>query len=176
MSKSKKNQPELPAHDPETGEVLDQEKPFLRSLGLRPVVLDERGRERLDPTPMAPPVGWKPTPSMVEIMRAQIRNELSQAADQEGFETWDEANDFDVQDDFDPSTPYEEMFDPAPSRPHFETAEETLNLRRDRPARPAPRQAEPKPAKEAVQEGTASTPSKEMPAKAGEKPADGKKE
>lgn len=130
----------VPAHDPETGEIHDQaphQEPFLRSLGLRPVVLDDYGREVLDPTPMAPPIGYRPQATMVDIIHAQIRSaQLAKEAQEAGFETFEEADDFDVDDDFDPSSPYEEMFDPAPPRRRFETAEEQLGRRKDRPARP----------------------------------------
>lgn len=138
--------------DRETGEIetYDPVKTdaYLRSYGLRPVMLDDNGHEILDPTPMAPPVGFKPQPSMVEIVRQQIASDrLAQEAEELGLETFDEANDFDVDDDFDPSTPYEEMFDPPPPRRRFDTAEEQLNLRRDRPARPVPPAPDSAPAK-----------------------------
>ena len=62
-------------------------------------------------------------------------------------------DDFEVDDDYDPSSPYEEMFDPAPPRRRFETAEEQLGRRKDRPGRPqmapqeppAPSPASPQP-------------------------------
>lgn len=122
--------PKKIAHDPETGEIHEPagSRPFLRSLGLRPVLLDDNGHERLDPTPMAPPLGWKPEPSMVEIIRAQIAGErLRQEAEAAGMESFEEADDFDVDDDFDPSSPYEEIFDPAPPRPRFRTAQEEVD-------------------------------------------------
>lgn len=122
--------PKTPPHDPETGELVDQ-APYLRSLGLRPVLLDDYGRETLDPTPIAPPIGYKKEPSMVEIVRQQIRTEMSRQAVEEGKESFEEADDFDVDDDFDPSSPYEEMFDPAPPAPRFRTAQEEVD-----PARP----------------------------------------
>ena len=136
----------VPAHDPETGEIHEapHQEPFLRSLGLRPVMLDDYGHELLDPTPMAPPIGYKPQPSMVEIIRAQIRSEqLAKEAEDAGFETFEEADDFEVDDDYDPSSPYEEMFDPAPPRRRFETAEEQLGRRKDRPGRPQMAPQEP---------------------------------
>lgn len=78
------------------------------------IFLDEFGREIPDPTPMAPPVGYKRAPTMVEIIRQQIQGEkLAQAAREMGKETWEEADDFDVGDDFDPSSPWEEQYDPV---------------------------------------------------------------
>lgn len=73
--------------------------------------LDAHGSERLDSTPMQPPIGYNPQPSMFEVMRKMIHDhqrELSEA----GFETADEADDFDVDDDYDPTSPYEHSFDP----------------------------------------------------------------
>lgn len=138
--------------DVETGEILSAEA-FVRSYGLRPTRLNDRGRELLDSTPMAPPVGYKPQPSMVEIIRAQIVSEkLAREAEELGLETFEEADDFDVEDDYDPSTPYEEMFDPEPPSPRYETAQETLDRRPDRPAKPR------KPAVEAQTSSPATTP------------------
>jgi len=77
--------------------------------------LDERGRELLDGRPMEPPVGYNPQPSLMDRIRkmvtdAQIQRDLAKA----GAETFDEANDFDVGDDFDPSSPWEQYYEPTP--------------------------------------------------------------
>lgn len=78
--------------------------------------LDSRGREQVDSVPMAPPVGFKPQPSMIENIRALVRSEsLRHAAETAGFETFEEAEDFDVGDDIEPSSPYEQQFEPAPA-------------------------------------------------------------
>jgi len=70
-------------------------------------------RENLDPTPVAPPVGYKAAPSLSDQIREMVRSErLALEAAQGGFETFEEADDFEVGDDYDPSTPYEETFDP----------------------------------------------------------------
>lgn len=79
--------------------------------------LDDEGREVMDPTPMAPPIGYNPQPSMIEHIRNMVRRELSQYAQESGAETFEEADDFDVGDDFDPSSPYEEVFEPSPYQP-----------------------------------------------------------
>lgn len=78
------------------------------------IFLDEFGREIPDPTPMAPPVGYQRAKSMTEIIREQIQGEaLKQAAREMGKESWEEADDFDVGDDFDPTSPWEEQYDPV---------------------------------------------------------------
>lgn len=75
--------------------------------------IDERGRERPDPIPMAPPVGYQRQPSITERIREMVRSEhLRLAALQAGQETFEEADDFDTGEDLDPHTPYEEVFDP----------------------------------------------------------------
>lgn len=83
----------------------------------RKVDLDSCGGEILDSTPMAPPIGFHQQPSMVDIIRDQIHR-ASLYAEQQGFETEEEADDFDIPDDpLDPSTPYEQHFEPS-DEPH----------------------------------------------------------
>lgn len=99
---------------------MSKKSPKPRQLDLEEeiVKLDARGREVPDPTPMAPPVGYKKQPSMMENIRAMVRSEhLRQAAIQAGYETVEEADDFEVGDDFDPSSPYEHNFDPPEPAP-----------------------------------------------------------
>lgn len=62
--------------------------------------LNPDGTPILDPTPMAPPIGYKKQPSMVEIVRDMVRGErLRQAAEEMGAESFEEADDFDIPDD-----------------------------------------------------------------------------
>lgn len=73
------------------------------------------GREILGGTPIAPPVGYVKSESLVERMRAMIRSEeLAKAARESGFDTFEEADDFDVEDEEFPMSEYEfeETFDP----------------------------------------------------------------
>lgn len=67
--------------------------------------LNDRGELVPDPRPMAPPIGYKKQPSMVDIIREQIRLAGLEAANA-GFETFEEADDYDVGDE-DPRSPYE---------------------------------------------------------------------
>lgn len=73
--------------------------------------LTEDGKELLDPTPMAPPIGYRRQPSLAEQIREAVRSEALRQALEEGVETFEEADDFNVGDDFDPRTPYETEFD-----------------------------------------------------------------
>jgi len=77
--------------------------------------LDARGREKPDPIPLSPPLGYKKHPTLREQIRDMIRSEkLRQEVEAAGLETFEEADDFDVGDDYDPRSPYEEVFDPGP--------------------------------------------------------------
>lgn len=76
--------------------------------------LDPRGQVVPDPVPIAPPIGYKKQPSMVEIVRDMVRSErLAQAAREAGHETFDESEDFDVGDEPElMRSPWENQFDP----------------------------------------------------------------
>lgn len=77
--------------------------------------LTEDGQEILDPTPVAPPVGFVRQPSLAEQIRQMVRSEkLALEAEAAGFETFEEADDFNVGDDYDPRSPFEEHFEPTP--------------------------------------------------------------
>lgn len=95
--------------DPETGEVRQI------SAGI-----DEHGREVGDPRPMAVPAGLAVSNrDMVhDAIRQMMRSEAFAAAmDAEGFDTPDEADDFEIDDDpLDPYTPWEQDFLDAQSR------------------------------------------------------------
>lgn len=69
--------------------------------------LNDQGQLIPDPTPLAPPLGYKKQPSMAEIIREQIRVHMSNVASQQGFETFDEADDFDVGENDFPVSPHE---------------------------------------------------------------------
>jgi len=72
---------------------------------------NEKGEEILDPTPMALTVGFTRPLTLEERIASMVRGEMSLASQKAGFETFEDANDFDVDDEsFDPSTPYEEKY------------------------------------------------------------------
>lgn len=103
------------------------------------------GQEVPDPTIVDPPLGYVPQPDLMELMRRMIRNELSQAIDHTEVETFEEADDFDIDDDpVDYSSPYEEFFDPAPGAPTGPPAQ-THPARVD-PNQPSAPAADPPPA------------------------------
>lgn len=76
-------------------------------------MLDEQGHEVVSNVPEAPPLGWKRQPTMVDHIREMVRSErLRQEAEAAGAETFEEAEDFDVGDDLDLSSPYEAEYEP----------------------------------------------------------------
>lgn len=72
------------------------------------VLLDPLGRELADPNPLQPPVGYNPQPTLVEQMRAMIAGErMRMAALESGFETFEEADDFEMDEDPFPRSEHE---------------------------------------------------------------------
>lgn len=72
---------------------------------------DENGHEILNPTPMQPPLGFKPIPSLVEQIRMQVR-QLKHLDDMEP-ETEEEADDFEIDDDPTPQSRWENDMIPS---------------------------------------------------------------
>lgn len=72
---------------------------------------DERNREILDDTPVSLPIGFRRPPTLQETIRALVRTEVSKRAANEGLETFEEADDFNVGDDYDPTSPWELDYD-----------------------------------------------------------------
>lgn len=68
--------------------------------------LNDRGELVPDPVPMAPPIGYRPQPSMVDIIRRQVQL-ASEEAKRMGAESLEEADDFDVGDEPELRSPYE---------------------------------------------------------------------
>lgn len=69
---------------------------------------NDDGEEILDPVPMQPPLGYKKTLSLSEQIAQQVRRmKLELLQDDSIQETDEEADDFEVGDDFEPLSPYE---------------------------------------------------------------------
>lgn len=105
-------------YDHETGEVVDVEDTLvsLEEVSAQLAELRSQDKDKVfewpDPRPMSPPLGYIPETSLSEKIRQMVRSEhLRYAAMNSGMETFEEADDFDVDDDFDPSSPYEMFFD-----------------------------------------------------------------
>lgn len=85
---------------------------------------NEFGHEVLNPTPMQPPVGYKPIPSLLDTIREQIRAHHLSTIDMDP-ETEEEADDFDIPDDpVDPQSRWEN--DTIPSLKEMKARRERL--------------------------------------------------
>lgn len=73
----------------------------------------DKGEFVPDPTPIAPPIGYKPELDLFERMREVVRREISTMAHNQDFETFEEADDFEVYDDPEPFSPYELIVEQA---------------------------------------------------------------
>ena len=135
------------------------------------VKYDDQGRELMDPTPVAPPIGYRKSPSITEQIRNMIRSErLREEAEEQGYESFEDADDFDVGDDYDPKSPYEEIFEPLPMDDGMERLKTLGDHSGDRifsklggeqPLSPAavPAETSPQPPGSGRREPPASTPS-----------------
>lgn len=78
---------------------------------------NEFGEELVDGRAMEPPMGYVPSLSLAEQIANAVRNHaVQQAIADAGGETFEESEDFDVGDDFDPTSPYEAYFEPITER------------------------------------------------------------
>jgi hypothetical protein len=82
--------------------------------------IDKKGKELVDSKPLAAKLGFKKEKSLQEKIRDMVRNErLMQDLDRVGMETFEDADDFNIGDDFDLHSPYENEFDPDFDRSDF---------------------------------------------------------
>lgn len=107
--------------------------------------LDKNGHEIPDPNPVAPALNLERQPTLAERIRQEVRSQAFQAQLRADQETFEEADDFEVGDDYDPSSPYEEEFEgqfdtrPQAAPPKAEPPRETA-----REANPEPTPTKPK--------------------------------
>lgn len=79
--------------------------------------LDDNGHELPDPTPLTLPSGFKRPETLEAQIQRLVRGAISRQAAESGYETFEDADDFDIPDDTDdPFTPYEMEFDPILGR------------------------------------------------------------
>lgn len=100
---------------------------------------DDRGRELPDDTPVDVPLNYKRPPTIQEMIRAHIRTELSRQAVDDGAESFEEADDFDVGSDDDPLSAYElqVMQEDRPSHQLLEAPQEKPAASADTAVAPA---------------------------------------
>lgn len=121
-------------------------------------LLDDRGREINNPVPMTLKAGLTRPLSLRDQIRRVLKVELSQEALSQGNESFDEANDFEVKDDFETDSfmsKYElveeeymterqepVVSDPADSDPQDEKQDDNQNPTEDPPAQSEDNSAE----------------------------------
>lgn len=64
-------------------------------------LIDDKGREMLSNVPVVLDAGLKPPLTLQEQIRRILRQEVSRQADEQGMETFEESQDFDIDDGFD---------------------------------------------------------------------------
>lgn len=132
---------------------------------------DKEGRFYPDPTPVAPPVGNSLVADidMFDVMRRRLLAETSIRAQQEGFESEEEANDFNTGEfEDEPFSPYEEIMEQAQmdgpvSRPTYHELNRAVQSEIDADIKLAEREArKPKPKEASASEQPSNAP-KENP-------------
>lgn len=78
---------------------------------------DSEGREIPDPRPMAVPFGWDRPLTLAEQIKRMVRVELSREAAANELESFEEADDFDVDEDMPEFTSAYEVRDLIPEEP-----------------------------------------------------------
>lgn len=103
----------------------------------------EEGKEILNPTPMQPPLGYKPQKSLHEQIREQIM-QMNHLHDNDP-ETEEEADDFDIEDDPQPQSRWENDMVPSikEARARLRALEEQERLYASPEVPPAPVPATP---------------------------------
>lgn len=85
------------------------------------------GREVFNPIPMAPPVGYTPQPTLMELLDTMVKRHLVGLRGDDEIDTVDEAEDFDVEDEIpDPFSIYEmvDLISESPALPKEAPASE----------------------------------------------------
>nr|DAW08223.1 MAG TPA: hypothetical protein [Microviridae sp.] len=102
------DQYQIESLDHETGELT------FKRISQQDRYLNKAGAEIPDPRPAAPSLGKKPEMNIRDYIRTLVHNERLQAdLDAAGHETFEEANDFEVGDDYFPDSKYENDLEPS---------------------------------------------------------------
>lgn len=108
-------------------------------------VLTADGKENPDSVPLAPTIKGGRALSIRENVLNIVRSEqFRKAMEEQGQETFEDADDFDVDDDYDPTSPYEEFFEGEYEQLRQARIEQAAEERRQkrRGRKPAPPEAE----------------------------------
>jgi len=90
-----------PSHDTTATSTVE------RAPKLSPLRHDATGGEVLDPQPMQPPLGYKKQLSLTEQIRQQVRLHALSLEDNDITETDEEADDFEIGEDYEPLSKHE---------------------------------------------------------------------
>jgi len=102
------DQYQIEVMDPQTGVLT------LKRISRQERFLNALGQELPDPRPAAPSLGKKPEVHIRDYIKMLVHNErLQQEIDAAGHETFEEANDFEVGDDYFPDSQYENDLEPS---------------------------------------------------------------
>lgn len=103
------DQYQIDEFDPETG-VLK----FTKRISRQDRFLNAAGQEIVDSRPMSPALGKKPEMHIRDYVKTLVHSErLMQELEAQGAETFEEANDFEVGDDYFPDSQYENDLEPS---------------------------------------------------------------
>lgn len=95
--------------DPTSGELT-----FTKRISNSDRYLNKAGQEIPDPRPAAPALGKKPGMNIRDYIATMVRSEkMQQELDAQGVETFEEANDFEVGEDYFPDSQYENDLEPS---------------------------------------------------------------
>ncbi|QCQ84935.1 hypothetical protein [Blackfly microvirus SF02] len=139
---------------PVTGECVDESDLFqaMESAGWTDDPLDGKaillpdGREVLNPLPIAPPIGFRAEPSIIDLINRQIAAHQLLLADSLEVDTEEESNDFDLPDEPpDPRSIYEVMVDEYPDLDNAIARESSPALPEQAPAETAVPPVQPEP-------------------------------
>jgi len=80
---------------------------------------DHRGREIVNPLCLAPPVGYRAEPTVMEMIERQLAFRLAQLSGEDEVDTLEEADDFEMDEEWDPTSLYEirELISESPRLP-----------------------------------------------------------
>lgn len=103
------DQYQIDEFDTTTGEIV-----FTKRISQQERYLNKAGQELPDPRPAAPALGRKPEMHIRDYIRTLVKSErLQQDLESQGVETFEEANDFEVGDDYFPDSQYENDLEPS---------------------------------------------------------------
>lgn len=115
-------------------------------------LIDRRGLEVVDPNPVEVPLRLKAAPSMRDMVVEHLSRYLSARAQDEGFESLEEAMDFDIEGELDDLQTRAESSYLAAFMPHEGRADNAPGLKRDERPVEKPVDKEVKPVKEMTSE------------------------